>query len=47
AVWKHASVKSAANCAACHTAADKGDYNDDNLRFPAGLDARYRRAWND
>jgi len=47
AVWKHASVKSAANCAACHTAADKGDYNDDNIRFPAGLDARYRRAWND
>ena len=47
AVWKHASVKSAANCAACHTTADKGDYNDDNIRFPAGLDARYRRAWND
>jgi cytochrome c553 len=47
AVWKHANVKSAANCAACHTGADKGDFNDDNLRFPAGLDARYRRAWND
>ena len=46
-VWKHASVKSAANCAACHTAADKGDFNDNQLRFPAGLDARYRRAWND
>ncbi|WP_374641110.1 diheme cytochrome c [Hydrogenophaga sp.] len=46
-VWKHVSVKSAANCAACHTGADQGDYDDDNLRFPAGLDARYRRAWND
>ena len=47
AVWKHVSVKSAANCAACHTGADQGDYDDDKLRFPAGLDARYRRAWND
>lgn len=46
AVWKHASVKSAANCAACHTGADQGDYDDDSLQFPAGLDARYRRAWN-
>ena len=46
-VWKHASVKSAANCAACHTGADQGNYDDDNLRFPAGLDARYRRAWSD
>lgn len=47
AVWKHTSVKSAANCAACHTGADQGDFDDDNLRFPAGLDARYRRAWSD
>jgi mono/diheme cytochrome c family protein len=47
AVWSHASVKSAANCAACHTGADRGEYDDDNLRYPAGLDARYRRAWND
>ncbi len=46
-VWKLPSVKSAANCAACHTGADQGDYDDDNLRFPAGLDARFRRAWND
>ncbi|WP_439112587.1 diheme cytochrome c [Hydrogenophaga sp.] len=46
-VWKHASVKSAANCAACHTGADQGNYDDDDLKFPAGLDARYRRAWND
>ncbi len=47
AVWAHASVKSAANCAACHTGADRGEYDDDNLRYPAGLDARYRRPWND
>ncbi len=47
AVWKHASVKSAANCAACHTGAERGNYSDDNLRFPTGLDARYRRFWED
>jgi hypothetical protein len=47
AVWKHASVKSAANCAACHTGASQGQYDDDNLRVPPGLDARQRRAWND
>ena len=46
AVWKHASVKSAANCAACHTGAERGQFDDDNLRFPAGLDARYRRFWD-
>lgn len=27
--------------------ADKGYFNDDNIRFPARLDARYRRAWNE
>lgn len=47
AVWTHASVKSAANCAACHAGADRGDFDDDGLRFPAGLDARYRRDWHD
>jgi len=47
AVWKHASVKSAANCSACHTGADKGQFDDDNIRFPAGLDARYRFGWSD
>ena len=46
-VWVHLSVKSAANCAACHTGADRGDYDDDNLRFPAGLDERHRRAFMD
>jgi hypothetical protein len=47
AVWPLASVKSAANCGACHSGADRGDYDDDRLRFPAGLDARQRRAWQD
>lgn len=46
-VWKLASVKSAANCGACHTGADQGQYDDDHLQFPAGLDPRQRRAWND
>lgn len=46
-VWSHMSVKSAANCAACHTGADRGEYDDDNLRFPAGLDQRHRRAFMD
>jgi mono/diheme cytochrome c family protein len=46
-VWKLPSVKSAANCAACHTGTDQGRYSDDNLKFPAGLDPLHRRAWND
>lgn len=47
AVWKLPSVRSAANCAACHTKAERGDFDDDRLRMPAGLDARLRRSWND
>lgn len=34
AVWQHASVKSAANCAACHPQADKGDFNERSIRIP-------------
>jgi len=34
ATWKRASIKSAANCAACHTRADQGDFNEDNVRIP-------------
>lgn len=45
AVWAHASVKSAANCAACHPGAERGDYDDDGVRLPAGLDARLRPSW--
>ncbi len=47
AVWRHASVKSAANCAACHTGAERGSFDEDSLRVPSGLDARWLRAWDD
>lgn len=46
-VWKLPSVKSAANCSACHGRADQGDYDDDSLRMPAGLSPRQRWAWRD
>lgn len=32
--WKLPAVKSAANCAACHTRADQGDFNEHNVRIP-------------
>lgn len=38
AVWAHPGVKSAANCAACHPGAERGDFDDDDLRTPPGLD---------
>ncbi|MBK6289083.1 MAG: diheme cytochrome c [Pseudomonadales bacterium] len=47
AVWQHASVKSAANCAACHAGAARGSFDDDRLRIPPGLDKRYQRAFHD
>jgi hypothetical protein len=34
AAWKHRAVKSAANCAACHTAAGQGDFRKRNIRIP-------------
>lgn len=34
ATWKNPAVKSASNCMACHTAADKGDFSEDNIRVP-------------
>ena len=33
-VWKRPAVKSAANCAACHTQADQGDFNEHAVRIP-------------
>ncbi|MEW5878891.1 MAG: diheme cytochrome c [Pseudomonadota bacterium] len=33
-VWQRADVKSAANCGACHTQADRGDYSERSLRVP-------------
>lgn len=32
--WKRPAIKSASNCAACHTTADRGDFNEDNVRIP-------------
>jgi hypothetical protein len=46
AVWTDPAVKSAANCAACHGGAERGAFDERGLRFPAGLDARYRDPWN-
>ena len=34
AVWKRPAVKSAANCAACHTQADQGDFNEHAVHIP-------------
>ena len=34
AVWKRPAVKSAANCAACHTRADQGDFDEHAVRIP-------------
>lgn len=47
AVWQLPSVKSAANCAACHTGTDKGLFDDDHLQRPAGLNTRQSRAWSE
>lgn len=46
-VWQHTSVKSAANCAACHTRAEQGSFDERELQFPRGLDTRYRSAFQD
>lgn len=32
--WRSATVKSAANCGACHVAAEKGDYSERSVRVP-------------
>lgn len=47
AVWQLPSVKSAANCAACHTGTERGLFDDHNLKRPAGLSTPQSRAWND
>jgi Dihaem cytochrome c len=33
-VWKLPKVKSPANCGACHTKADSGDFSEDNVKIP-------------
>ena len=47
AVWTLPSVASAANCGACHAQAERGRFGEHELRVPAGLDARQRRAFDD
>lgn len=32
--WKSTSVRSASNCAACHTTAEQGEFNERNVRLP-------------
>ena len=34
ATWKRPSINSASNCMACHTSADKGNFDEDNVRIP-------------
>ena len=34
AVWKRASIKSAAQCAACHTQAEQGNFDEHQVRIP-------------
>lgn len=45
--WQLPSVRSAANCMACHIGADQGRYSEHALRMPEGLSAPQRAAWND
>lgn len=32
--WKNPKVKSRANCGACHTGAESGDFSEDNVKIP-------------
>lgn len=34
AAWQRPSIKSAANCAACHRTAEQGDFRERNIRIP-------------
>jgi hypothetical protein len=47
ATWALPSVRSASNCAACHTQADRGRFNEHDLRMPLGLSARQRAFWSE
>ncbi len=33
-VWKNPKVKSPANCSACHSQAERGDFNERNVKIP-------------
>lgn len=47
ATWRLPSVRSAANCAACHTGTERGQFSEHGLRQPEGLSARQRASWGD
>lgn len=47
AVWALPSVRSPAQCSACHTRAEEGRFSEHELRPPAGIDPRHRRAFDD
>jgi hypothetical protein len=44
AVWAHPAVGSAAQCAACHRGAAQGDFEEDDVRAPAGLPLSLQRS---
>jgi nitrate/TMAO reductase-like tetraheme cytochrome c subunit len=33
-VWLRPTIKSASNCMACHTSADRGEFDEDDVRIP-------------
>ena len=41
ATWRDARVKSAANCSACHTRADRGSYRERDIMMPGGQRRRH------
>ena len=43
--WRLESVKSAANCQACHAQAERGSFDDDELIVPEGLSAAQMHAF--
>jgi len=44
--WQRPDIQSAANCAACHSLAEQGDYRKRSLRMPAGM-PQHQRRWRD
>jgi hypothetical protein len=46
-VWSHPQVRRASQCASCHPGAERGDFDDDRLRLPAGLGRAMRPGGHD
>jgi len=46
-VWRLESVKSAANCEACHAKAEQGRFDDDSLILPEGSNAAQMRSFSE